>query len=411
MKKVIFFVKKFPILSQTFVIDQVNNLIDAGVDVEILSLYEAKQDVALDSLKKHKLLHRTTFIAPTMAQSTKKPIKLLFLIKFFVLVNTIETRLKPSMELAFHALKHGKLTLAYEISVTAWKNRKRQFKADSIIAHFGNNGVVANAFLKSGLLEGNLMTVFHGYEISEYENIKLWKDRYVSLSRTSLLLPISNFWKRRLESWGATSESVIVQRMGVDVSKFAFQTKQVEKPVQIVSVARATEKKGLKYAIEAMSFLDDNFHLNIIGGGELHNDLIQLSEKLNLSDKITFHGAKPPQFVKECLNKSDIFLLPSVVDSQGDMEGIPVALMEAMASGLTVVSTYHSGIPELIEDNVSGFLVPERDPKAIAEALKKVMTTDKLNDIRRQAREKVEKEFNSFTLSNELVALIESSSR
>ena len=136
-----------------------------------------------------------------------------------------------------------------------------------------------------------------------------------------------------------------------------------------------------------------------------------MSEKLNLSDKITFHGAKPPQFVKECLNKSDIFLLPSVVDSQGDMEGIPVALMEAMASGLTVVSTYHSGIPELIEDNVSGFLVPERDPKAIAEALKKVMTTDKLNDIRRQAREKVEKEFNSFTLSNELVALIESSSR
>lgn len=411
MKKVIFFVKKFPILSQTFVIDQINNLIDSGVDVEILSLYEAQQDVLLDSLKKHELSSRTTFIAPIMAQSTKMTIKLLFLIKFFVLVNTTEMRLKPSMELALHVLKHGKLTLAYEISVTAWKNRKKHFKADTIIAHFGNNGVVASAFLKSGLLEGNLMTVFHGYEISEYENIKLWKDKYVCLSRTSLLLPISDFWRRRLETWGATSESVIVQRMGVDVSKFAFQPKQVEKPVQIVSVARATEKKGLKYAIEAMSYLDDEFHLNIIGGGELHNDLIQLSEKLKLSDNITFHGAKSPLFVKECLNKSDIFLLPSVVDSRGDMEGIPVALMEAMASGLTVISTFHSGIPELIEDNVSGFLVPERDSKAIAEALKKVITTDKLNDIRKQAREKVEEEFNSSKLSNKLVALIESSSR
>lgn len=87
------------------------------------------------------------------------------------------------------------------------------------------------------------------------------------------------------------------------------------------------------------------------------------------------------------------------------MEGVPVALMEAMASGLVVVSTLHSGIPELIENEKTGFLVPERDSIAISTAIIKASSSNKLPSIRQNAREKVEQEFNSKTLAQDLLNL------
>ena len=406
MKKVIFFVKKFPILSQTFVIDQVNSLIDNGFDVQIVSFYQEKETVHLASLERNNLLARTHFISPQGAQSVKKPFKLMFIAKFLILSRTYEKKLAPCADLVVHLMKNNKITLAYEIAVTSWKNKSKNFNADSIIAHFGNNGVIANALKNSGILSGHLNTVFHGYEISEYENIELWKNKYVDLAKDSTLLPISNFWKKRLEQWGANSESIRVLRMGVDVDKLLLKYKPVNKPIRIISVARATEKKGLKYAISAMHYLSDDFHLDIIGGGTLQDELVTLSKTIGVDHRITFHGAQSPDYVQKSLEKSDIFLLPSVVDSKGDMEGIPVALMEAMASGLVVVSTYHSGIPELIENGVSGFLVPEHDPEAIAIAINNATNSDALNDVVKEARKKVENEFNSLKLGKELSTLL-----
>jgi len=406
LKKVVFFVRKFPVLSQTFVIDQINGLIEQGADVEIVSFYKEHQEVQLDSLQKYNLLDRTRFLAPSDAIKVKKPLKLLYLIKFFIAVKTSQPSMKDAADLVIYALKKNNINLAYEVAVTLWNNRSLRINADSIIAHFGNNGVVAQKFISAGILTGKLYTVFHGYEISEYESIAFWKQEYVKLSEKSNLLPISNFWKNRLEKWGAKPSSIAVHRMGVDIQKFDFKDRPFSKQIQIVSVARATEKKGLEYAIKAMSYLDDTFHLSLIGGGALEDKLIQMSKELGVSHRITFHGPKTPQFVKETLDDSDIFLLPSVIDSMGDMEGVPVALMEAMASGLLVLSTFHSGIPELIDDGINGFLVPEKDPESIAKAITKITTLESLTKIRTEARKKVETEFNSRTLARELYEMI-----
>ena len=406
MKTVIFFVKKFPVLSQTFVIDQINGLIDRGANVQIVSFYEEKQKVSLQSLEKHNLLDRTRFVTPLNAQKVKKPLKFLFLRFFYTAVHIKYKKLQPIVDFAKYAVSKDKVNLAYEVAITAWKNRDNCFEADSIIAHFGNNGVVASKLLSAGLLKGKLNTVFHGYEISEYDNIAFWKEEYVKLSKNSRLLPISNFWKNRLENWGALSNSISVLRMGVDTGKFAFYDRPIAKPVKIVSVARATEKKGLEYAIRAMAGLNDDYHLSIIGGGALEKHLITLSKELGVTNRVTFYGAKPPSFVKSTLDESDIFLLPSVTDSVGDMEGVPVALMEAMASGLIVISTFHSGIPELIDNEKSGFLVPERDSIAISTAITKASSSDNLSNLRREARSKVESEFNSQTLAQHLFDLV-----
>ena len=406
MEKVIFFVKRFPVLSQTFVIEQINSLIELGLDVEIVTQQKEKQSIELDSLLKHKLIERTSCITPDASKTNSRLFKAFFLSKFVLANMLVNTKLRPLAKLVFSLLKKRKSTLAFEIAMLAKHSQNNLFKADAIIAHFGQNGVIAQCLKEANILSGELFTVFHGYEISEYESIDTWKDHYVALSKNSTLLPISEYWKQRLISWGAIENNIKVHRMGVDVTKFVFQDKPLNKPIKIVSVGRATEKKGLVFAIRAMQYLDDNFHLEIVGDGALHSELVKCTQDLGLEDKVTFHGAKPPEFIKNLLVESDVFLLPSITDSNGDMEGIPVALMEAMASGLVVVSTFHSGIPELIENGKGGFLVPEKDELAIAETISKLPMLSELSKIRIVARKQIELNYNKASLAKKLERLI-----
>lgn len=406
MEKVIFFVKRFPVLSQTFVIEQINSLIELGLDVEIVTQQKEKQSIELESLLKHKLIERTRCITPDASKTNSRLFKAFFLSKFVLANMLVNTKLRPLAKLVFSLLKKRKSTLAYEIAMLAKHSQNNHFKADAIIAHFGQNGVIAQCLKEANILSGELFTVFHGYEISEYESIDTWKDHYVALSKKSTLLPISEYWKQRLISWGATENNIKVHRMGVDVTKFVFQDKPLNKPIKIVSVGRATEKKGLVFAIRAMHYLDDSFHLEIVGDGALHSELVKCTQGLGLENKVTFHGAKPPEFIKNLLVESDVFLLPSITDSNGDMEGIPVALMEAMASGLIVVSTVHSGIPELIENGKGGFLVPEKDELAIAETISKLPTLSELSKIRIVARKQIELNYNKASLAKKLERLI-----
>ncbi|WP_444677370.1 glycosyltransferase [Halomonas sp. E19] len=114
---------------------------------------------------------------------------------------------------------------------------------------------------------------------------------------------------------------------------------------------------------------DLNFTYELIGDGPLWEQVAEQVRVLGMESRINLHGALPHDEVQRLLKDADIFLLPSVTASNGDQEGIPVALMEAMASGMPVLSTSHSGIPELVEEGVSGYLVPERDSQGLAAKL------------------------------------------
>tara|TARA_B100000315_G_C14384082_1_gene498861 strand:- start:7 stop:846 length:840 start_codon:yes stop_codon:yes gene_type:complete len=276
---------------------------------------------------------------------------------------------------------------------------------ENCIAHFGSNGVVLDYLRNAELIDcENLFTVFHGYEISRYDQLTLWKEEYGKLG--GKLLPISEHWAESLVNFGANKSSIEVVHMGVDVDTFSFSDKELSSPLQVLSVARATEKKGLKYAIEAILNSELDVHLTLIGDGKLLPSLKMLVEKHSNKSRVTFLGACPPERVSSELKETDLFLLPSVQDSTGDKEGIPVSLMEAMASGVVVLSTIHSGIPELIDDGVSGFLVPERDALAIQEKMKEIIKNPTLSLIRENARAKVDNEFNAATLSKQLLSLI-----
>jgi colanic acid/amylovoran biosynthesis glycosyltransferase len=129
--------------------------------------------------------------------------------------------------------------------------------------------------------------------------------------------------------------------------------------------------------------------------------LRDLAGELGIEERVEFHSALPHSEVKEHLARSHVFLLPSVTAADGDVEGVPVALMEAMAAGLIAVSTYHSGTPELIENHKTGFLAPEKDVQALAMHLISIAENPGVgHSITAAARRHIETEFKNEVLND-----------
>mgnify|MGYP003664544237 FL=1 len=160
-KTVLFFVRRFPILSQTFVINQINDLINAGHDVKILAVYPGDMSLgSMQSLSQHELLARTSFLLPTDRKYSGAVQKAKVVLKG-ALCALFSPRKLPLMSLGFYLISKRKLTSATEIfDIIA--SAKHTIEADTIVAHFGNAGVLASHLIASKLITGNLLTVFHG---------------------------------------------------------------------------------------------------------------------------------------------------------------------------------------------------------------------------------------------------------
>jgi len=188
---------------------------------------------------------------------------------------------------------------------------------------------------------------------------------------------------------------------GLDLSLFAPAEKaDSDAPPLILSVGRMVEKKGFTYLVEACRLLKDkgyNFTCRIVGGADEYAETIkQLIVQLKLEEIVTLHSAVTQEELRRIYEQATIFALPCQVIENGDRDGIPNVLVEAMAMRLPVVSTDISGIPELVKDRVNGLLVPQKDAQALAAAMEEL-----LNDagLRRQfgtaAREMVCRDFDA----------------
>jgi colanic acid/amylovoran biosynthesis glycosyltransferase len=167
------------------------------------------------------------------------------------------------------------------------------------------------------------------------------------------------------------------------------------------------EKKGIDYGLRAVAELrrrEIPVRYTVIGDGPERQALRSLAHELELGETVSFLGWRDQRAVAQLMQESDVLLAPSVTDAAGDQEGIPVTLMEAMATGMPVVATRHSGIPELVEDGVSGFLVPERDAPGLADALDRLARDAALAArIGRAARARIAAEFDIGRLNERLV--------
>jgi glycosyltransferase involved in cell wall biosynthesis len=177
----------------------------------------------------------------------------------------------------------------------------------------------------------------------------------------------------------------------------------------LFSVGQLKEKKGFPYLIRACRLLRDwgyEFGCEIVGEGPERPELEALITELNLDDTVVLCGALPHSTVVEKYAQATLFALACVPARDGDRDGLPNVLLEAMAARVPVVSTQFSGVPEAVENGVTGLLVPPRDAEALAEALARLLDAPGLGvDLGREGRKRVQERFNIHDNVGRLIEL------
>jgi glycosyltransferase involved in cell wall biosynthesis len=234
------------------------------------------------------------------------------------------------------------------------------------------------------------------------------------LAATSLVLTCTRYnlpHLRRMATESGIRRLVHVYH-GTDLRRFRYGPCRLDRSPVVLAVARLVEKKGLDDLVRACRILVDrgqSLRCVIVGEGARRRRLEQLVEELRLRGVVELAGALPQEQVIGWYRRAAVLALPCFIPDDGDRAGIPNVLVEAMASGLPVVSTPVSGIPELIEDGRTGLLVPPRDAAALASALERLLSDPGLGEsLRRAARASVEGRFdlarNARTIARELRA-------
>ncbi|MDG4882485.1 glycosyltransferase [Mesorhizobium sp. WSM4884] len=380
-----FVVGEFPLLSETFVIDQMAGLLSRGFDVEVICT-RIGSDGRIDRQGEPvaKLLATTRCWWEWAAG-----------------VRELVFRLPPRLRY--------KVSTALDIIFSRRLNR-----CDVIVAHFGQNGERVVALKKWKFLKPPVITIFHGADVAIPSRQAVLAAQYAGLIKHGTLnLTVNEFFRGMLLAAGASQSSTVVHHMGIDPREISYRWASWQGTQLILTtVCRLVEKKGVEFALRALASLvsfhpEIDWRYDIIGDGPLRPGLERLAAELGLASRVTFLGSLSHMQVKRRLRLAHLFLLPSVTASDGDMEGIPVALMEAMAAGLIAVSTYHSGIPELIQDGETGFLAPERDITALADKLAWVAKhPGECERIALAARRKVEEQFNADVLNERFAQIV-----
>jgi colanic acid/amylovoran biosynthesis glycosyltransferase len=409
--KIAFIVDRFPSLSETFILSQITGLVDRGQEVDIYASGSGNDQAIHRDVERYNLLEHTFFHGDSY-QSMPANI-FLRLAKAVGLIAANSEQMPRSLVRSLNVLKFGKkaasLSLFYKTKTFLDSGSN---KYDIVHCHFGPNGYLGALLKDVGAIRGKLITTFHGHDVSKYQKSGSYDLDYL-FEVGDIFLPVSERWRRKLINLGGKEQKIIVHRMGIDTGKFLLSPRQAraDGKIRLLTVARLVEKKGVKYGIQAVARVAEKYpqlEYRIAGGGPLQSDLKDLIDELNLNDKAKLLGWQRQEEIVKLMREADILLAPSVTSADGDQEGIPVVLMEALAQGLPVLSTQHSGIPELVQDGKSGFLVPERDVAALADKLVYLIEYPEMwPEMGRVGRDYVGRYYDIQKLNDQLVQLYE----
>jgi len=257
----------------------------------------------------------------------------------------------------------------------ALKKYLKENKIDVVLANYGMPGSHMAPICKS--LGIPLISIFHGHDATDQKLLKQYRKKYQNLfDYADYTIAVSEVMRQKLLALGAYPEKLKLIPYGVDVSKFKPRE---EKPNSktFLAVGRFTEKKGPSYTIRAFHKTLQKFpeaKLVMVGGKTgLFQECEQLVNRLGISEAVNFTGVKSPEEIAELMSTSLAFVQHSITASNGDMEGTPLAILEAGASAMPIVSTRHGGIIEAIVHEKTGFLVDEKDENSMAEFMMKLL--------------------------------------
>jgi colanic acid/amylovoran biosynthesis glycosyltransferase len=274
-----------------------------------------------------------------------------------------------------HAMRRGLGLSENHFAERAFLNFLDHSKIAVVLAEYGPTGVsVMDACRKANI---PLIVHFHGYDAYVQavinENSKTYREMF---KQCAAIVVVSQDMAGQLISLGAPEEKIHLNSCGVDISLFNG-SKPEDMPPLFASVGRFVDKKGPQLtllAFEKVLHSCPDARLVMVGDGPLLESSKQLSSSLNMDTAVTFTGAITHEMIAELFRKLRGFVQHSVRTSSGDMEGTPVSILEAGASGLPVVSTRHGGIKEAVLHDQTGFLVEEGDIEMMAQYISKLAT-------------------------------------
>jgi colanic acid/amylovoran biosynthesis glycosyltransferase len=383
-QRILYVVSLFPCWSETFIVREIDELVRRGVDVRILSLRHPSEKLVQTDAQA--LLGRVSY--------PPKGGALLWRALREVLSAPL-TSLRELAELSAGLLRDP---LAWLKSLAVWLRTLgslpdiRRLRVQHIHAHWATYPSTA-AMWMSGRLDVRFSFTAHAHDI--FVNNQLVKRK---LDRAAFGVTISSFNRHYLADRISprAHEVLRIVHCGVPTQRLRYEP-QGRIAGRILSVGRLDPIKGFEHLIDACALLAEqgvDFDCHILGDGPLRAALEQRVHRLGLAGRISLKGACPQEQVQAAMRQASVFALACVVTPQGDRDGIPVALMEAMASGVPVVSTTVSGIPELVIDGVTGRLASPADAVALARCLAlQLADTAQARQMAHAARAHVEREF------------------
>lgn len=255
-----------------------------------------------------------------------------------------------------------------------------EIKPDIIHAHFGPEGALIAPVANK--LNIPFVTSFYGYDASRLLDDSTWRETVQSLVLQGNTISLCNRMRAHLISMGACPDRSHIVHLGKSLDAYRFSPS--DRVIRFLSIGRMAEKKGHMDAVEAFARVLQRYpyaHLDIVGGGELLQQVQERVEEKQLQASISIHGPQPHHRVKALLQNADAFLLCSKKASNGDCEGTPAVLLEAQAVGLPCVTTKHAGIPEIIPRENHHLLAEEGDIDGIAQRIEWLLRA-KSSDIR-----------------------------
>lgn len=408
--RIAFILDQFPRLSETYFLEQIVGLIQAGHDLDIIATIPGGQPKVHPDVERFDLLARTHYTGVPAEDSQLGAAARL------ALANV--SRLPRNILKLLNVPSYGCMTVDHFTRVVHGAvlfSGFRDAAYDIIHCHYGPNGLMGASLRQLGILKGRIVTTFHGSDAYVYPN--KWRvPVYEYLFRNIDLCTVStDYMKDTVLRLGARADRVKKLPVGLDLKKFTFKPREpgADGVIKLATVARLAEKKGLEYSIRAVAQVNKSLsgvHLQyrIAGEGPMRDPLQRLIDDLGMENHIKLLSWLDQPEVTELLADSHIFILPSVTARDGNKEGQALVIQEAQAMGLPVISTLHNGIPEGLLDGKSGILVPERDVAALADAIQSlVRAPESWREMGLAGRVFVEKNYDIDMLNRRLLGMYE----
>ncbi len=382
--RIAYILKMYPRFSETFILSEILELERQGVDLRIFSLKKpddgrfhadlARVRAAVTYLPEAPLLARQAYYeAHRQVFAWNRP-------RYLRLLRGVLKRRRAGALKRF--LQAGYIA-----------PRLRQAGIAHVHAHFASSATSVAHYLHR-LTGVSYSFTAHAKDI--YINSVSSEVLERKLKAARFAVTVSDY-NREYLSHLAGGDRVVRIYNGLDLRQFALDGRDRDEPPLVLGVGRLVEKKGFADLIRACAALRRDgcrFQCRIVGKGDREAELRALIRDLDLAGCVELAGPLPREALLELYPRATVFVAPSVIGADGNRDGLPTVLIEAMALGVPVVSTDVTGIPELVEDGRTGLLAPQRDPEALAGAIRRVLEDRAFAAaLVRAGRERVEREF------------------